>query len=304
MVQVALLGLGSMGTAMARRLEDAGFGLTVYNRSPGPTEEFAARNVAIGATPADATRGANVVLTMLADSAAVETVLFGDGGALVTGPPFPSILAEMSTIDVAFSRFVASRAKMLGVRYLRAPVSGNPAAVANGTLSMMVSGDPKALEDGRPVLEAIASTIHYLGHDEEARVMKLALAIMIAGTAEVLAEAVALGEAHGLDRAEILDVVRGSAVGSPFVAYKSAPLVADDFVSTFTTRLMHKDLNLIRECAAEVGLPIPVADLVHGLIEDCIAQGMGELDFIALLPRLQHAAGLRQDLPRAPDGAL
>ncbi len=120
---------------------------------------------------------------------------------------------------------------------------------------------------------------------------------MIAGSAQMLAEALALGQAHALDRAQMLEIIRSSAVGSPFIAYKSGPLVSDDYASTFTARLMDKDLELIRACADEVGLPVPLARLVQELVRDCIARGMGDLDFMALLPRLEQQAGLRNDLP-------
>lgn len=296
-MRVALLGLGHMGAAMARRLEDAGIELTVYNRSPTPAQEFASRGVRVGATPAEAAGGADVVLTMLSDGAAVEAVVLGEGGVLAGDGPFPSILADMSTIDVASSRRIAERADATGVRYLRAPVSGNPIAVQNGTLSIIVSGDAGALEDARAVLEAIGPTVYLIGDGEQARVMKLSLAIMIAGSAQMLAEALALGQAHALDRAQMLEIIRSSAVGSPFIAYKSGPLVSDDYASTFTARLMDKDLELIRACADEVGLPVPLARLVQELVRDCIARGMGDLDFMALLPRLEQQAGLRDDLP-------
>ena len=296
-MRLAFLGLGRMGVAMARRLERAGFDLTVYNRSPARTEEFAARGVRVAATARDAAARADVVLTMLTDGAAVEAVLLGDDGALAAGAPVPSILVEMSTIDIASSRRIAERAADLGVRYLRAPVSGNPVAVETGTLSIIVSGDADALEDVRHLLESIGPTVTLIGDAEQARVMKLGLATMIAGSAQLLAETLALGEAHGLTRAQMLEIIGVSAVGSPFVSYKSAPLIADDYASTFTSRLMHKDLDLVRACAAEVGLPMPVTELVGRLIQDCIGKGMGELDFMTLLPRLEHEAGLRAQLP-------
>jgi 3-hydroxyisobutyrate dehydrogenase-like beta-hydroxyacid dehydrogenase len=301
-MRLAFLGLGRMGVAMARRLENAGFDLTVYNRSPAPTEEFAARGLRVAATARDAAAHADVVLTMLTDGAAVEAVLLGEDGALAGGAPFPSVLVEMSTVDIATSRRIAERAADLGVRYLRAPVSGNPVAVETGNLSIIVSGDADTLEDVRDILESIGPTVTLIGDAEQARVMKLGLATMVAGSAQLLAETLALGEAHGLGRARMLEIIAVSAVGSPFVSYKSAALVADDYASTFTSRLMHKDLSLVRACAEEAGLSMPVTEVVEDLVEDCIEKGMGELDFMTLLPRLQHEAGLRTDLPMSSDG--
>ena len=114
---------------------------------------------------------------------------------------------------------------------------------------------------------------------------------MIAGTAEVMAEALVLGEASGLDRATMLEVMGASAVGSPFVKYKTAALVAEDYSATFTTSMMHKDLMLALDAGETVGVPLPVTALVGKLLEDCMATGMGDADLMALLPRLARESG-------------
>lgn len=301
-MRAAFLGLGEMGRCMARRLEQADVDLVVYNRSPGPAEEFASRGVTVAATPADAAAGADICLTMLSDGSAVEAVVFGDNGALSGDGPHPAILAEMSTIDIRTSRRIAERAQALGVRYLRAPVSGNPSAVESGRLTIMVSGERLALDRSRSVLEAIGPTVFHLGEADEARVMKLALAVMIGTSAQMLAETLTLGEANGLDRAQMLEIIKSSAVGSLFVGYKAGPLVADDYASTFSSHLMYKDLRLVIDLANGAGVPLPVASLVQQLIQGCIGAGMGDLDFMALLPRLQREAGLRSDLPIPSEG--
>jgi 3-hydroxyisobutyrate dehydrogenase-like beta-hydroxyacid dehydrogenase len=286
-MRVSVLGLGNMGTAIARRLERADpFELTVWNRSPGPTEPFAA----VAASPNEAAAGAEVCITMLSDGAAVRDVVLGEGGALTASSP-PSVLVEMSTIDVAASAAIASRAAAVGVAYIRAPVSGNPSVVAAGNLTILASGEESAVERVRGVLEAIGPTVHYLGDGEQARVMKLALNLMVAGTAQLLAESLALGEANGLDRRQMLEVIADSAVGSPFVRYKTDPLVRDDYTSTFSARLMAKDLRLVTACAADVHVPTPATELVRGLVDECIEADMGDLDFMALLPRLLIASG-------------
>jgi 3-hydroxyisobutyrate dehydrogenase-like beta-hydroxyacid dehydrogenase len=247
-MKVALLGLGAMGAAIARRLEATDdVELTVYNRSPAPLGEFRERGVSTAPTPREAAVSADVAISMLADGGAVEAVALDEDGALGASP---GALIDMSTIDIATSLRVAERAAAAGVAYLRAPVSGNPSVVAAGNLTILVSGDARAYERTRGVLEAIGPTLFYLGDAEQARVMKLALNLMVAGTTELLAEALVLGEASGLQRAQMLDVIGGSAVGSPFVKYKSGPLAAEDFTSTFSARLMHKDLRLVAGSAS------------------------------------------------------
>jgi 3-hydroxyisobutyrate dehydrogenase-like beta-hydroxyacid dehydrogenase len=296
-MKVALLGLGAMGAAIARRLEAAGVvELTVYNRSPAPLGEFRERGVATAPTPREAAGSADVAITMLADGRAVEAVALGHDGVLGAAP---GALIDMSTIDIATSLRLAERAAAAGVAYLRAPVSGNPSVVAAGNLTILVSGDARTYERTRGVLEAIGPTLFHLGDGEQARVMKLALNLMVAGTTELLAEALVLGEASGLQRAQMLDVIGASAVGSPFVRYKSGPLAAEDFTSTFSARLMHKDLRLVAGSADDAGVPLPVTALVQQLVQACIGAGMGELDFSVLVPRLEREAGRRETLPRA-----
>jgi 3-hydroxyisobutyrate dehydrogenase len=198
---------------------------------------------------------------------------------------------DMSTVSITASQAVAEAASVAGVGYLRAPVSGNPSVVEAGNLTIMVSGDGQAFEQLEPVLRDIGPHVFYLGPGDEARVMKLALNLVIAATAEAMAEALVLGEASGLERAAMLEVMGASAVGSPFVKYKTAALIADDYSATFTSSMMHKDLTLALDAGRTVGVPLPATALVRGLLEDCMATGMGDDDLMALLPRLAREAG-------------
>jgi 3-hydroxyisobutyrate dehydrogenase-like beta-hydroxyacid dehydrogenase len=297
---VAVLGLGAMGTAIARRLAEAGIDLVVYNRSPGPAREFGERGVRVVNSPREAAGEAQLVITMLSDGAAVEAVLLGYDGVLSRdgAAGAPSTVVDMSTIDVPTSRRVAARAEETGVAYLRAPVSGNPGVVVAGNLTILASGDQEAFEASRRVLEAIGPTVFYLGDGEQARVMKLALNLMVGGTTQLLAEALVMGEGNGLERAQMLEVMGASAVGSPLVKYKSAALAADDYSPTFSTTGMHKDLRLAVECANGAGVPVPVTATVLQLLQACIGSGMGGLDFAVLVARLQREAGQLSSLPQ------
>jgi 3-hydroxyisobutyrate dehydrogenase-like beta-hydroxyacid dehydrogenase len=297
-MKVAVLGLGAMGTPIARRLEGSGHELSVYNRTPGPEREFESRGALVGETPAAAASGVEVCVSMLAHGAAVEAVLLGERGALAADPP-PRTVIDMSTIDVASSERVAAAARAVGIGYLRAPVSGNPSVVEAGRLTILASGEPGVYERARTVLDVIGPTVFHLGAGEEARVMKLALNLIVAGTMQLLAEALTMGEGHGLDRELMLNVIGGSVVGSPFATYKSGPLVADDFTTTFAADLMHKDIGLVMGCAEAAGVPMPVTATVQQLLRACIGAGLGEHDFSVLLAKLQHDAGQRASLPRA-----
>jgi 3-hydroxyisobutyrate dehydrogenase-like beta-hydroxyacid dehydrogenase len=264
-MRVAVLGLGRMGAPIADRLEQAGHELSVWNRSPAPTEPFSERGIHVHGAPRQAWEHADVCLTMLVD---------------------------MSTIGVDSSARVAEECERRGVSFLRAPVTGNPSVIVAGNLGIIVSGPKESFDRLADTLRDIGPNVFHVGTAEEARIVKLALNLMIAGTAELIAEALVLTEKYGIDRGRMLEVMGGSAVGSPFVKYKTDPLVADDYTSTFSSSLMFKDLVLALEAGHEVATPLPVTALTQQLVQGCMAMGMADDDFMALLPRLRRDAGL------------
>jgi 3-hydroxyisobutyrate dehydrogenase-like beta-hydroxyacid dehydrogenase len=289
-MRVAVLGLGQMGVPIAERLEKAGHELSVWNRSAGPAAAFADRRVRVLGKPSEAWEHADVSITMLSDDAAVEAVTLGDDG-LLSGEA-SGALVDMSTIGADSSARVAERCERSGVSFLRAPVSGNPSVVVAGNLGIIVSGPREAFDRLGDTLRDIGPNVFYVGAGEEARIVKLALNVMIGGTAQLLAEALVLSEKYGIDRAAVLEVIGGTAMGSPFVKYKTDALVADDYSSTFSASMIYKDLALALEAAHDAGTPLPVAAVTQQLVEGCIATGMGDADFTALLPRLRREAGL------------
>jgi len=284
---VAVVGLGKMGLAIAERLLDCGFELAVWNRTVERAGPLTARGATVLGEPAAALRHAEVCVTMLADDEALEAVALGRGGILESARP-DTTLVDMSTVSVAASRAVAARAAEADVGYLRAPVSGNPGVVRSGNLTILVSGPEQAFESTRVVLDAIGKTVLYVGEDERARVAKLILQILVGGTAELLAEAVLLGEAGGLERARLAEVLDASVVNSRFLAYKSEPLLRDDFSATFTTAMMLKDVDLVLDLAREKRVTLPFTQELRGLLEQTIEGGHGDVDFMALYLRLRR----------------
>jgi 3-hydroxyisobutyrate dehydrogenase-like beta-hydroxyacid dehydrogenase len=286
---VTLVGLGHMGAAIAERLLDAGYPLQVFNRTAGRDAGLVERGAVRLESPGAALAEADVCITSLADDDAVEAVLLGDAGVLAHAAP-GSVLVDTSTISVAASRRVAEAAEAAEVAYLRAPLSGNPTAIRNGKAAVIVSGPEDAARRLEPVLSAIAPAFRHVGDGEGARVLKLVLQILIGGTAGILAEAVALGEAAGIERRTVLEVIGASVVGSAFVEYKSEPLLRDDYSATFTTAMMVKDADLIRELAREVGADVPLTDEVRSLLEEACERGHADEDFMALLLVLRERA--------------
>jgi 3-hydroxyisobutyrate dehydrogenase-like beta-hydroxyacid dehydrogenase len=295
-MKIGVVGLGLMGKPIAKRLLDAGHEVTVFNRTASRADELVEEGAIRAGSPAEVWQSADACITMVASDEALRSVLLGEEG-LLQGAPEDAVVVDMSTVSVEGSRELADAATAAGVALLRAPVSGNPSVVEAGNLTIIVSGDRAAFDRLGPTLLDVGPNVFYLGPGEEARVLKLALNLIIAGTAEVMAEAIALGEAHGLDRAAILDVMGQSAVGSPFVKYKTAGLLANDYQATFTAEMMHKDLKLALAAGDAVGVPLPVTTAMRGLLEDCLAKGLGDLDLMVLLPRLEREAGRPSSLP-------
>jgi 3-hydroxyisobutyrate dehydrogenase-like beta-hydroxyacid dehydrogenase len=283
---VGLIGLGNMGTAFAERLLDAGYPLVVSNRTLGKTAAVARRGARVATSPAALAEQVHVILTSLADDEAFESVA---AAALAAARP-GTALVDMSTVSPAASARVASLAKTASVRYVRAPVSGNPIVVRAGSLSFIVSGSRHDIDRVEPVIRAIGPTVHRVGDGEQARIVKLAINLMIAGLAQLMSEALVLGEAAGVPRAALLDVMGSSAVGAPFVKYKTEPLVRNDFSATFTTTLMEKDIELVLDAADEAGVELPLGNELKTLLRATIDAGYGDDDFIALFLKLRSAS--------------
>jgi 3-hydroxyisobutyrate dehydrogenase-like beta-hydroxyacid dehydrogenase len=287
---VAVLGLGKMGEAIAERLLDAGYPLAVYNRTEKRGDALVARGATLLRSPADASAHGEVCITMLADDAALEEVVLGEHGVLAR-PRRGMALVDMSTVSVGVSERVAERAATAGVEYLRAPVSGNPGVVRGGSLTIIVSGSEQAAGALDPLLKAIGPKVVYVGDDDCARVAKLALQVLLGGTAELLGEALVLGESAGIDRARLLEVIGASAIASPFIGYKSEPLLRDDYSATFTTDMMLKDVELVLDLAHESDLTLPFARQLRVLLESASVNGYGDVDFMALYAQLRQDAG-------------
>jgi 3-hydroxyisobutyrate dehydrogenase len=300
-MRVAVLGLGRMGTAIATRLADHRHELSVWNRSPAAIAGLTGRGARALDRPADAWAHAEVCLTMLADGDALEAVALGPDAILASADP-GGVLIDMSTVSPASSARVAAACDSRGVEFLRAPVSGNPSVVAAGNLGIIVSGPRAAYDRLQPLLHDIGPNVFHVGDGEQARIVKLALNLMIGGTAQLIAEALVLSERYGIERAQMLEVMGASAIGSPFVRYKTDALVADDYRSTFSARLMRKDFDLALEAGRAVELPLPVSALTAQLVQGAIAIGLGDLDFSVLLQRLRREAGLKLPAAAQPDG--
>jgi 3-hydroxyisobutyrate dehydrogenase-like beta-hydroxyacid dehydrogenase len=255
-VKVAFVGIGKMGLPMAGNILRAGHDLTAYNRTLSRADPLRDDGATVAASAAEATRDAEVLVTMLADPVAVEEQFLADDRVLADAPD-GLVWLEMSTIGPSAARTFASRAAGAGVQMLDAPVSGSVTVAEAGGLVAMVGGEAEALERARPVLEATTKAHFRLGASGAGAAMKLAVNTMIAATTVAISEALVLAEAAGIERADAYEVIAAGAIGSPFVEYKKAAFLDPDGTPpAFALDLMRKDLRLALEQGDAAGLPL------------------------------------------------
>ena len=290
MTPVAVLGAGNMAGAMVGTLRRAGFDVTVWNRTTARAEAVAEAHAAATAPSVVAAVGAgDVVLSSLADDEAVLATYLGDDGAVSACGPRHVVL-EMSTIAPETARRVGEAVGSKGAAFLDAPVSGSVPTVEKGELTIIVGGDPAALERARPVLDALAAKIFHVGALGAGATVKLAVNALVHAIDVGLSEALVLAERAGVDRNAVYDVFAAGAAAAPFVLYKrpafedpeNAPL-------TFTLDLMSKDLELILSLAREVGAPMGQAERNREVVERALAAGFSGRDLSAVAEYLRSS---------------
>lgn len=286
---VGWAGLGRMGQAMCRRLVDAGVKVAVWNRTPEKAPELVEAGATLVERPVDLA-GCDVVFAMLADGAALDAVLSGEGG-LLTGPTVPAVLIDSSTISKEDSERCRDIAEAAGTEFLAAPVSGNPKMVAAGGMIFVVSGPKSAFDSSRDFLEKIGQAIH-VGDGDVSRLVKIAHNLYLGVVIQALAEVTILCESLGVKRSDFLDFLNRSAMGSTFSRYKTPALVNLDFTPTFTTVLLQKDLELGLDAAKDAGVTLPTVALAHQLVKGLVGMGYGESDFAALILQQASLSGM------------
>ena len=293
MTVVAFLGLGRMGHPMASNVRRAGYELAVWNRTHAKAEEFAATHHAHAvATPAEAAADADIVISMLADDAAVIEAHAGDAGtfrALRQG----AVVVDMSTIALETVRELAHRASGHRVAFVDAPVSGSVAAATDATLTIMAGGDAGPVDAARAVLETMGNPVMHLGGSGAGAAMKLSVNTVVHALNGALSEALVLAERAGIDRHAAYEVFRNSAVAAPFVHYRQAAFERPSEVPVaFRLTLAAKDLRNALQLAAGVGADLPHAAGALAVLERAAEDGYGDDDESAV------AQYLRRNRPR------
>lgn len=293
MAKIAWIGLGNMGQPMSKRLVEAGHPVTVYNRTKEKADEVVKAGAKFADTPKGAADGADVVFTMIADSATLEAVTLGANG-LVNALKPGAIVIDMSTVSPDSSLKVNEAIEAKGCKFLRAPVTGSTMLAAAGTIGILCSGDKASFDKVLPIFDVLGKNKFYLGAGEEARYMKLSLNMMIGTSMQMLAESLVFGKRAGLDWGQMLEVIAGSAVGSPLVQYKTKPLANRSFAPAFTIKLMEKDFDLALDIARKMDVALPVTGMTRQFLASARATGKGEQDFSSLVVVAEELAGIKE----------
>jgi 3-hydroxyisobutyrate dehydrogenase-like beta-hydroxyacid dehydrogenase len=289
-VNAGFAGLGRMGSAMARRLLDAGHSLTVWNRSASRSNELVAAGARRAGSPRELGESSEIVVTMVSDGDALREVLHGDDG-LLAGLGTGSVHVDMSTIGPAAAREFASEVTERGAAWLDAPVSGSTALAERGALTILAGGDAEILERVRPVLESMGQTIFHLGGTGAGAAMKVALQGVLSVINEAIAEGLVLAERSGVGRETAYDVFAGGAVASPYVQYKrGAFLEPASTPVAFTVDLMRKDLRLTFDLADEAGLRLPAVGAADEVLARAAANELGAADFARVADVLRESS--------------
>jgi 3-hydroxyisobutyrate dehydrogenase-like beta-hydroxyacid dehydrogenase len=292
-MKVGFIGLGNMGSVMARSLIKAGQTLTVYNHTPSRAEEFRSLGATMAATAAEAASGAEALITMVTDDNAVEDVIFGQGKVLESLPA-GAVHISMSTMGVAMSHRLVAAHRERKQNFIAAPVFGRPDAAAAGKIFIAVAGSAEQITRCQPLFDAMGQKTFVVGDDPPAATLvKITGNFLITTVIESLAEAFALIRKSGVDPDKFLDVITGTLFAAPIYRTYGAMIAADNFEPVgFRMPLGMKDNRLVLAAAEDAAVPMPMASLIRDRMLAAMAQGMAEADWAAIARISFREAGL------------
>ena len=282
MTSIGFIGLGIMGSPMAANLVRAGFDVVGYDLTPAALARLSADGGTVGESVATIAADSDVLISMLPNHPQVEAVAFGADGILANAKP-GLLYIDMSSIRPETSRRIAEEAVGHGVRVLDAPVSGGEKGAIDGVLSIMGGGAEDDFAAAAPVFAPLGKTIVHVGPYGAGQTVKAANQLVVGGTYALVAEAIVLLEAAGVDAGTGLDVLAGGLAGSRILELKRKSMVAREFAPGFRIDLHHKDMGIVLAAAREADVALPVGGLVAQLIAAARTQGYGSLDHSALL---------------------
>jgi 2-hydroxy-3-oxopropionate reductase len=287
--KIGFIGLGIMGKPMARNLMEAGYELTVYNRSREKVDELAEEGAEAAGSPREVAEQSDVIITMLPDSPEVREIVAGEDGVF-EGIKEGSLLIDMSTISPVVTEELLADAGKKGVGMLDAPVSGGETGAIDGALSIMVGGSEEDFERARPIFNVLGQTVVLVGEAGAGQVVKACNQIVVALVIEAVSEALVLGSKAGVAPEKIIEVLSGGLAGSKVMEAKKSFFLEHDFEPGFRVKLHHKDLGIALAAGREYGVALPVTALVSQMLEALKAKGSGDRDHSAILTLIEDLA--------------
>jgi len=284
-----------MGSAVVRRLLDAGHAVTVWNRTRAKAEPLLEAGAQWADSPHEVAERSELVFTMVTDTAAVKAVTEGPDGVLAGLEP-GKIYVDMSTASPANTRELAERVSGAGAQMLDAPVSGTSVTVEQGKVSIMVGGDEDAFLRAKPILEVIGPKVFHVGPNGTAVTMKIAINLSLAVQMLAFSEGVLLAEKTGLAREQIVEVMLASVIASPMVAYRGPLVLGRPEEVWFDCHMMQKDMNLALELGRELEVPLPTTAVTNEFLTAANGMGIGDKDFAVLFDVLASMSGVQTEV--------
>ena len=291
MERIAFVGLGTMGAAMAANLRRAGFPVTGWNRTPGRAGDLLALGGTEAATPAEAARGADVVVTCVSDTPDVEAVLFGHDG-VAEGLAPGGLVIDCSTISPGATARLAARLREQGIGFVDAPMSGGSEGARNAALTFFLGGTDDDVARAHPVLEAMGRTITHFGPAGSGQAVKAVNQVVIAGVYLGVAEGMVLAMKAGLDPEAVVGALGGGVAKSWILENRSGKMIRNDYPLGFRTALHLKDLGIALELARARGATLPVTALAAQLEAGLVARGYGDEDMSNLARAIRSLSGM------------
>jgi 3-hydroxyisobutyrate dehydrogenase/glyoxylate/succinic semialdehyde reductase len=290
-MHLGFIGTGIMGSRMAANLQKHGCQLVVHNRTREKAEALLHNGATWAATPAAVAEQVDVLFTMLAHPAAVQETALGPDGFLDHLSP-DALWVDCTTANPSFSRSMAEAARQRQIRFVEAPGGGTKQPAEAGTLVFIVGGDTEDVETCRPWFEMMGSRIVHAGPHGMATSLKLVLNHLLATSMAAFAEGLTLGQALGLPKEMLLNILLGTPVVAPFVSEKRYKLEQDDYEADFPLRWMQKDLQMTAVAAYEAGVSMPLSNVAKEVYQLAVRHGLGEEDFSAIYSFLHETSGL------------
>lgn len=293
-MNVAFVGLGTMGSPMVMNLLGAGHRVRVHNRTRSREDAVVAAGAIASESPQQAATDADIIITCVSDSPDVEAVILGEAG-VIHGAKSGSLAIDMSTISPSVTRAIAKTLAQKDIRMIDAPVSGGSEGAQKGTLSIMIGGSKEDVEKARPVLEAMGSTITHVGPIGAGQTTKAINQVIAAGTYWGVAEGIALGLKAGLEMDKVVQAVGSGASASWCLTNRADNMIGNQYPLGFRVRLHQKDLAIALQTARELNLPLPMAAYVEQIENGLIANGHGDEDLSAIARIVRQMGGISDD---------